>query len=339
MPVRAIAAIAVAVCLFGAPRIAIADERLKDDITPFATALLEQLRAKKFTELEGIENDLRTSKARFAGGDWKLHQFYTALSGGLILRNAAIDSDWLELIALQTEWRTASPKSPVPPLLLAMTYSGFGWDKRTSKRAKDVSQHRFDVFRDRLNQGAFYLNESRRLSTSNPQWFTAALRIAIGLGWAKDQATTLFNQAVALEPLYQHTYSVMAQFLLPRWYGDPGEWETFAAESTSRVGGQQGSAIYHHIIVRISQSHGREEMFAENNLNWRRIQWSFADRERLYGESREAVNAMCWLAGAADDLTAARSFMARIGDSWAPSIWITRQRFDTYQEWLKKDAQ
>jgi hypothetical protein len=80
-------------------------------------------------------------------------------------------------------------------------------------------------------------------------------------------------------------------------------------------------------------------MFGDNDLSWRKIQWSFADRERLYGEGRDAVNAMCWLAGAAGDKTAARSFMARIGDSWAPSVWTTRKYFDEYQEWLKKDEQ
>jgi hypothetical protein len=78
-------------------------------------------------------------------------------------------------------------------------------------------------------------------------------------------------------------------------------------------------------------------MFGENDLNWRRIQWSFADRERLYGKSREALNAMGWLAGAANDIEAARAFMARIGDDWDQTVWRTRRDFDAYQKWLKTD--
>lgn len=102
--------------------------------------------------------------------------------------------------------------------------------------------------------------------------------------------------------------------------------------------GQQGFAIYHHIIVRISHSHTRTEMFRDNTLHWRRIQWSFADRERLYGESREAVNAMCWLAAAAGDKAAAISWPASASRGIRqPGI---RVRTSTNsKEWLKTDEQ
>ena len=337
---RTYPALALSVCLLCVyPHPADARE-LRDDITPFRQALMEQLRARQFAELEQIEAELRTTKARFAGGDWKLNHFYEAIGGALIQANSiAIQSDWTELIDLLKAWRAASPKSGVPSLLLAATYTKYGWDARTSKRPEYVRDAQFDTFHDRLNQGASYLNESRRLLNGNPHWFMIALQIARGQGWDKARAYTLFNQATALEPLYQHSYSMMALYLLPRWYGDKGEWEVFAEEATSRVGGPEGSAIYHHIIVRVSQTHTWDEMFADNNLNWRRIQWSFADRERLYGESREAVNAMCWLAGAADDKESAGAFMTRIGDAWDQAVWGTRQRFDNYQKWLKASAQ
>ena len=334
---RTLAALAVGVCLIGARPQAVEARDLKDGIAPFSQSLMEQLRARKFAELEQTESQLRKTKARFPGGDWQLHHFYEALGGGLIQSNSvAIQSDWTELIDLLKEWRTASPQSGVPALLLAATYTKYGWDARTSKRPEQVSQSQFDTFHDRLNQGAFYLNEGRRLLSDNPHWFVIALQIARGQGWEKSRTHTLFNQAVALEPLYQHSYSMMALYLLPRWYGDEGEWEIFADEATGRVGGQPGSAIYHHIIVRMSQMHEWDEMFGDNDVTWARIQSSFAAREQLYGEGREAVNAMCWLAGAAGDTEAARALMKRIDGDWDQNVWRTRQRFDDYQKWLKR---
>jgi hypothetical protein len=332
---RTLTAVVIGVCFFAVSRSAQARE-LKNEIAPFQQALNQQLQDRKFAELEQIEAQLRTDKARFTGGDWKLHFFYEGLGGALFQQSGVpIDSDYMSLLALLEEWRTASPKSGVPSLLLSIAFTKWAWHARTGRWPDQVSDQRFATFKDRLNQGAFYLNESRRLLANNPQWFVQALVVARGLGWGKAQAQTLFNEAMAVEPLYQHTYSTMAIYLLPRWYGEQGEWEAFANESTAKVGGQRGSAIYHHIVVKASLSHKSDEVFAVNDLNWRKIQWSFADRERLYGEGREAVNAMCWLAGAAKDIEAARGFMARIGEDWEQSVWNTRQEFDGFQAWLK----
>ena len=316
-----------------------ADNPLIDEVTPFGQALLAQLRAKKFSELERLEAELHSSKARFIGGDWKLFHFYETMSGKLLPTKVSIESDWQELIGLHKEWQAASPTSHVPSILLANTYAWYAWEARGTARAEKTSQYKFDRFTDRLNQAAFFLNQSRRLSTRDPHWFTVALMVARGLGWDKSRAYTLFNEAVEFEPLYQHSYSQMAIYLLPRWYGDEGEWETFSLEATGRVGGPQGSAIYHHIIVRASMSHTLKEFFADNDLSWPRIQAAFAERERLHGEGKEAVNAMCWLAIATDDVPVARRFMSRIGDSWAESVWSTRQRFDSYQRWLNGSGQ
>jgi hypothetical protein len=322
------------VCLLGVRAEAATDDLLKDEIGPFSASVLQRLRDKRFAELDALEQELRQSKARFTGGDWQLAHFYGALSGALIPEGVAINSDWLELITLQTEWRTQAPQSTVVSLVLAQTYYGWAWHARGTGRAATVSEQQFAIFHDRLNQGAFYLNENRRVSGNNPQWFTVALRIGLGSQWSKERITTLFKQAVAVEPLYQHTYSQMAVYLLPRWYGEPGEWEAFADEATAEVGGQQGAAIYNHIIVRVAQSYSAKAFFEENDLNWRRIQWSFADRERLYGAGREALNSQCWLADGVADRPTARALMARIGDSWDPAVWGTRQRFDLFQKSL-----
>jgi hypothetical protein len=326
--------LALCVCLLGVRADARADDLLKNEVGPFTESVAQKLREKRFAELDALEQELQRTKARFTGGDWQLFHFYDALSGGRIPAGVAINADWLELIALLTEWRAQAPQSTVVSLLLADTYTGWAWHERGTGRANTVSEAKFAIFKDRLNQGAFYLNESRRVTANNPQWFYTALVIARGSGWQKERAATLFKQAVAVEPLYQHNYSAMAIFLLPRWYGDEGDWETFADEATASVGEQQGSAIYSHIVANVAKSFSSKEFFADNDLNWRRIQWSFADRERLYGPGHEALNSLCWLAGGVEDKTTARSVMGRIGDSWNQSVWRTRKNFDDYQQWL-----
>jgi hypothetical protein len=337
MFIRSIAIVVLSVSLLGSRVSAAGSEILKDEVGEQAEAVLKQLRDKKFAELEAFEAEARGSKARFAGGDWKLYHFYDALSGGRISADAAVESEWLEIMGMLQEWRTASPKSGVPSLLLADAYTGYAWHARGTARAKNVTEKRFDVFHDRLNQGAFYLAESRRLLPNNPQWYTTSLLIARGSQWQKARAYSLFEEAMKLEPSYQHTYSMMAVFLLPRWFGERGDWEVFAEESSGRVGGKAGSAIYNHIVLTVAGGVGSKDFFEESIVNWRTIQESFADREGLYGADRRSMNGMCQLAGGINDKPTARRLMERIGDQWEQTVWRTRYRFDAYQKWLQTE--
>jgi hypothetical protein len=322
---RTFVVLALGVCLLGPPATALAgDDPQIDDIAPFKAALLEKFDARQFAELESLEQELRRSKARFAGGDWKLHYFYDALS-------APIERDWVELIAALKVWQEARPTSAVPPLLLANAYANYAWFARGNGQPDTVTETGWSLFKDRLNQAAFFLNTSRHRSDTNPQWYTTALLIARGLQWPRDRVDTFVKESAALEPLYQHTYAAMAVFLLPRWFGTPGDWEAFAQDTAERIGGREGSAVYNQIVVRVAVQIGHKAFFDANEINWRKVQWGFADREKLYGTGLQSLNAMCGLAGAIDDKYAARAFLKRIGDAWDQPFWRTRQNFDKFK--------
>jgi Domain of unknown function (DUF4034) len=306
-----------------------ADTPVVDDVAPFKAALVQKLDDRQFAELETIERELLSTKVRFAGGDWKVFHFYEALSAAHVIEDAPIESDWVNLIASLKDWHKRSPAAPVAPLLLADAYTSYAWYARGTGRADTVKEAMWGFFKDRLNQAAFYLNASRRRSgNANPQWHTTAFTIARGLSWPRDRAEALAKEAATVEPLYQHAYSAMAIYLSPRWSGQPGDWERFALETADRIGGLEGSAVYNHIALRVSSNYGNAEFFEENDVNWRKLQWGFADREKLYGTGIQSLNAMCRLAHGIHDLEAGRAFLKRIGDSWDQSVWRTRQNFD-----------
>lgn len=338
MTFRIFAALVLVVSLFASPASALAGiNPLIDELAPFKLALLKKFDAKQFADLEKLEQELRSGKARFAGGDWKLFHFYEVLNSAHVLEDAPIESDWLAVIATLKEWQTQSPTSAVPSLLLADAYTSYAWFARGAGKSQTVTAGRWALFKDRLNQGAFHLNASRRLSKDNPQWYVTAILIARGLEWPSDRAESLLKEVAALEPLYQHAYGMMAIFLLPRWYGEPGDWEKFAQDTADRIGGTEGSAVYNHIVLQVAAVHGGKEFFEQNDVSWRKLQWSFADREKLYGGSVQALNAMCRLAGGIDDMPAARAFMKRIGGDWDQSVWRTRQAFDIFKQRLEDE--
>ena len=143
----------------------------------------------------------------------------------------------------------------------------------------------------------------------------------------------LFEQAFALEPLYLHVYSEMARYLLPRWYGEDGEWERFAEEMARRVGGHQGSVIYGHVALEMGLVYGADQFFAQNHVAWPRLKQAFVDRESEYGPSVRTLNAFCLLAASARDRATAREIFVRLGDAWDPDVWSERRYFDSYRKW------
>ena len=338
MSIRGFGVLVIGVWLSSVPVTAAqAHVPLVDDVAPFKADLVKKLDDKQYVELERLEQELRASKARFAGGDWKLYHFYEALTAGHVIEDAPLESDWTSVIAALKEWQKHSPKSPLPALMLADAYHSYAWFARGTGRAETVKEGQWGIFKDRLNQAAFHLNASLRLSgNANPQWHTTALGIATGLEWPRDRAETLVKEAAAIEPLYQHAYSAMANYLLPQWFGERGDWERFAVETAERVGGLEGSAIYNHIVLRAARGYTRDAFLKDANVNWRKIQWSFADREKLYGTGVQPLNAMLRLSVGAGDHEASAAFLKRIGDSWDQSVWKTRQHFDQIKAYIER---
>jgi hypothetical protein len=50
----------------------------------------------------------------------------------------------------------------------------------------------------------------------------------------------LVDQALAAEPGYYYFAVAEANYLLPKWYGKPGDTEQFAARAADQVGGADG---------------------------------------------------------------------------------------------------
>jgi hypothetical protein len=67
--------------------------------------------------------------------------------------------------------------------------------------------------------------------TSRSPGAGAQLDVALSEGWDKAQAKELLDAAVAFEPTYYNVYREYLNFLLPKWYGEPGEAEAFAEQA------------------------------------------------------------------------------------------------------------
>src|ERR1700721_2450205 len=126
-------------------------------------------------------------------------------------------------------------------------------------------------------------------------------------------------------PLVYYFFAISeSNYLLPKWYGKPGDSERYAAQVADRIGGEEGNAVYFQIAAAINCCK-RTQAPA---LSWPRVQQGFAAIESLYGSTNHERNVMAFLALRSGADAPAQKLFARIGNDWSESVWKSKAAFD-----------
>ena len=286
------------------------------------------LMREQFSELDKIADEVRSSKARFPGGSWKLSRFYDAIDDGR--RGNETDADWQNHLALIQRWTTTRPRSITAQVALAEAYLGYAWAARGTGYTNTVTDQGWQLFGERAKKAADILKDSATLTPMCPHWYELMQQVAQALGANKDQQRAVFEKAVEFEPLFFAYYQRYAIAILPKWEGEPGDTEAFAEEMYRRIGGKQGAHIYFEIASNLCGSCGD---FSADGYSWPRLQEGFAALEELYGLTPLKLNRFAFLAATYGDKAAAAKAFARIGPNWDRKIWGTRARFESQRTW------
>src|SRR6266576_2453909 len=194
----------------------------------FKMAVAVVLKQEKFDELDCTAEQLRSSKARFAGGMWQLQAFYRGLDDPLV--GHATELDWQNHIERLKRWVKAKQQSITARIALAEAYGNYAWDARGTGTSDTVSETGWGLLNERLEKAKETLDEAATLDAKCPEWYVAMETVARGLGWGLPQATQLIERAIEFEPAYYSSYGMHATFLLPKWNGEEGDTAKFAKQ-------------------------------------------------------------------------------------------------------------
>lgn len=193
--------------------------------TPELQHFMDQARMlllrENFAELDKMADAVRSSKARFPGGGWKLSRFYEAVNN----RDAGgyeADADWQSHLALLQRWTAARPQSITARLALADAYLRYAWAARGEGYANTVTDQGWRLFQERTKQAAKVLADAATLPSKCPQLYELAQEVALASGADKSQQRAIFEKAIEFEPLYFAYYQRYATALLPKWGGRAG---------------------------------------------------------------------------------------------------------------------
>lgn len=273
-------------------------------------------------DYDGIEAQvaaLTKSEQATAAGQWFLTDFYRGLSQTAGDRED--DAAWDELQRRLQNWRIERPASWLARLALAQTWMHRASLARGSGWAKDVTPAQTKLMGERMNKMGVLLDEGGDLKK---QLEISPLFAEVLADWAllSGLDTATYDELIGVVngkfPTYWGAYEDAAYRLIPRWYGTPGEWESYAASMANRLaqthGAAQGDALYARMVSRVALAHWSEgSIWDSSGANWPRTKRGMQEMLREHPDSLSVATVLFEFAYQKQDFECARATLGTIG--------------------------
>jgi hypothetical protein len=251
----------------------------------------------KFAELDNLANSLIKAKTSNWDGKWKIDVLTTT-----VVREGdkLQEEDYRQLLFDLKKWVKANPHSSAARCALSRCYISYAWHARGSGYADTVKSNSWEKFADRLDSAKAVLDEDPSVKKSNPYAFAAYSKIGMGQSIEKSDYLKMCDECHRLWPTYALIDMNACVFLLPRWQGDQGEWESYAENRANTVGGAAGDKLYAQMVnSNALYSNGIVE--GNKVINWPRVVAGFKTIIAEYPDSIDARLKYVELAHKAND--------------------------------------
>jgi len=265
------------------------------------------LERKDFDKLDQIAQKLRTEQEVLPNGQWRLDKFYEDL---FYLQYTDSGKQWQSYLNSLLDWTVHNPDSPTAHIALAYAYMRYAWRVRGDGESFSVSPSGWQFMKERLKKAEAQLHEAEALSTKCPHMYAVWANIALGQGHKKADYDKKIEKCAKDFPTYLTLKMSKNYFLLPRWYGDSGEWEKRTKELADKVGGIDGDVLYAQMIWDLDYIEVFNNIFSDNQgLDWQRVKRGMQEIIKRYPHDTIVRAELIKLAlQAKDDKTAKEAF-------------------------------
>lgn len=311
-----------------AAKIKAAEDPVLREIVAFRGKSRAAYNSSRFDELEKIAAEARASKALFGNGSWKIFQFYQALA----CHDKEPESMWQLHDQIHEAWIAAKPDSITARVAHADFLVEYAWHARGNGYANTVTPKAWKTFGIRLGKAAKILENARTLEQKDPYFWNVALTIGKGQSWEKPAFDAMVAEAAAFEPKFFAFDVTRASTLLPRWYGEPGDWEAYAQQASERPNGL-GAEVYARIVMSLRGYH--DNVFRDSKASWPRTKEGLQLMRKRYPDSLEIRSVTALMATIAEDREFAKESFDLLGDAYLPDVWRKPERFTHYRHWAE----
>ena len=287
---------------------------------------------RAFSDLDALAAKYRASKEGYADGSLKLGLVYSGLEPH---RNAPQNA-WKSRLEGADEWVRKNPGSMTARVAKARLLVGYGWAIRGGSWAENVKEKQWSQFSELLRQADQVLRDARKLPERCPLYWSTWQKAALGLQVEKADYDGMFQQAIKEFPDYWFYYNNRAIFLLPRWYGEPGDWQKDLTQSADRLGGEAGDMLYAQVVCDLCSYGGGIEVFEGKRISWERVEKGLEGLLKKFPQSLAVKNDRALLAGLAGRKEKARAYFSQIKDECDLCVWQDEQKIEKFVAWLNR---
>ena len=302
----------------------------------FRAEMRELLAHQHYARLVAIADSLRRSRAEFGDGRYALLEFTSAFSPDETPQEKDSEA-WQAAIRDLERWRSAMPASPLPDVALAQTFVDLAWKARGGGYAFTVRDTGWAGFESALKRARDVIDTAGTKRPLGIEWYVVSHRLALGQGWPSEESQKLFEGAIACDSTCAAAYWQRANFLLPRWYGEPGEWEAWLEQAVRPLPPNDADRVYASVCVDMSRFHG--DLYREAQLSWPRIRHGLTLMLERHPRSQVLLQEFAFNAAIADDIPTAHEMLRRTGPRCDLKVWRSKRLFsDLYVYVQARDA-
>jgi hypothetical protein len=309
------------------------EEKERDDFQLNIRALAAE---GDFQSLESQAQDLRSNKSRFENGRWKLHAFYTAFGD---YEKIGDDKSYSDLIGQLEKWAAGQPDSITPRLALVEAYHGYAWIARGSGTAKQITDQGEQLMAERVGKGFAWLREAQKLQdkAKDPAFYAITLHSFLGANVDRKIYESVFETGIQNAADYSALYEYKAYYLLPRWYGQEGEWETFARKMMQHTDIPNSEEIFARCALYLRDLGYFYDEFSASDDSWEDLKSSFHAIGKNYPDSLETKSILCLISIKLCDYKEGRAQMKLLNNKVDLGVWGSKDNFLAAAEWLNRD--
>jgi hypothetical protein len=281
------------------------------------------LAKEDFAALEVLAENARKNRIRFSNGEWMLHWLYLGLETPTpVSQEEAAWEKWSERIA---RWREAMPRSVTARVTDAHFTIRRGWRARGSGYANTVKPEAWEKFGREIVNAEKILESTPR---ECPEWYQARLTVAMAQGEENGAYDRIFDRGWEAFPGYTSFVEAKAYNLLPRWHGEPGDWQRFAAEFAKENGPE-----YYAIAVRYASRFEGKKAFEGIDRDLLRKGWEAQIAQRP--GSLALLHEYAQMLARIEDLYAGK-WLSKLGDSYHADTWTSYRQLEETRAHAKK---
>lgn len=284
----------------------------------------------QWQELDKYLTESEKARDKVAGGDLGITGSTIVDSIYSGLEEARTNNNFEEQLKKIDQWQKACPKSTYALVIKGLTLRNWAWEARGSGWASSVTDEGEKLKDERLALAKQALNECP--TNSRPfHWYLAMQDIARGSNPSKEELYELCAKATKAYPHQIRHYFKHAYSLLPRWYGDDGEWERFARESADKVGGIDGDVLYARIVWYVHKAYGNE--IKDVTLDTTRLERGLAELSKRFPGDLGPTAELAMLYLTLGEKEKAKRQFARLTTNVPTSVF--KGKYAYYRAWEK----